>query len=391
VEPLLWNGIRYRWRRTAHRLARLGTGFVAGEHELTLKIGAFPPDTADYTAWFVRLPEVAGVVAVRGVAAKLQVSGVIGHTARARAVVRLPAPALLRPDQAHGVALLGGFGVRSAGNRSGWHFGRLGIGLGPLRRTPEGLEFDVDVVLRPSEAPEIFHFGNLGWSYDRPCVYDVEVDWVVVVGEPEALPIEPRRWEVTVPRGLEEERTEQLRVGCPPGVRPERHAVAGLRGFDVEVDALARQRRRSRILRYYTGRNTREFGLWIEADHDPQTGVTLLKPGVAFSNRAALGWTLPLAVTLLMVAVAVAGYLVGGVTGGLLIGLAVAMASFGLAWPGGPLALPSVPWSLRAAVDCSLIYLPEGAEATTGTVRAVHEAHDDPFGSAAPLGLPDQP
>jgi hypothetical protein len=271
------------------------------------------------------------------------------------------------------------------GNRSGWHFGRLALDLGPLRRGADGVVFDIEVILRPSEAPEFFHLGNRGWSYDMECVYDVEVDWVVIVGAPEVLSIEPRHWETEVHRGITVERTEELRIGCPPGVAPERCPAVGLHRFDLEVDAIAGQRRLSRILRYYTGRNIRELGLWVEMDHDEQTGVSVLKPGVAFSNRAAFGWMLPLALALVVIGAAVGGVLVEGDVGKLLIALAVAVASFGLAWPGGPLALPSVPWSMRAAIECTLLYLPRDALAHPGTVTAVHRARGEPHESRVSL------
>lgn len=380
---LLWNGIRYRWRRTSHRLAWLGTGFSENQHDMSLKIGAFPPDIADYTAWFTRIPASPDITVKRGVATGLRPSGFIGQAMRARSTVTVPLGEGAVP--VHAVALLGGFRIKSVGNRSGWHFGRLGIQTGPPRPVPDGFAFDVDVVLRPSEAPEIFHIGNRGWSYDRDCSYDIEVDWVFVAAPPDRLPIEPRRWSSTVLRGLTVERTDELRVGCPPGVRPERCPAVGLRAFDVEVDAIARQRRFSRILRYYTGRNIREFGLWMELDHDEEAGVSLLRPGIAFSNGTALGWTLPLLVTLVMAGAAVAGWMIGGTMGSLLLALAFAMAVFGLAWPGGPLALPSVPWSLTAAIECSLLYLPDGMTAEAGSIVAVHEAPEEPYASAAQL------
>ncbi len=385
----LWNGIRYRWRKTSHRLSWLGTGFASDRHELTLKIGRFPPDIADYTTWFVRLPEMEDVTVVSGIAVGLQPRGIIGQTARARTTVHVSSEALshqgLSGPDIHGVAVLGGFRVRSVGNRSGWHFGRLALDLGPLYRGSEGLAFDVEVTLRPSEAPEFFHLGNRGWSYDLPCIYDVEVDWVVILGAPEVLSIEPRHWETEVHRGITVERTEELRIGCPPGVAPARCPAVGLQRFDIEVDAIARQRRLSRALRYHTGRNIRELGLWVEMEHDDESGVSLIRPGVAFSNRAAFGWMLPLGMLLCVVSAVVGGVLWGGTMGGLLIALGVAVAGFALAWPGGPLALPSVPWSMRAAIECSLLYLPGTALAHAGSVTAVHRERSDPHESVAPL------
>ncbi len=380
---LLWNGIRYRWRRTSHRLAWFGTGFSGETHDMSLKIGTFPPDVADYTAWFTRIPESPDVTVRQGIATGLTPSGIIGQPARARTTVTVPLGGGAAP--VHSAALLGGFRIKSVGNRSGWHFGRLGFTLGEVRKVPDGLAFDIDVVLRPSEAPEIFHIGNRGWSYDRDCTYEIEVDWTLVVAAPEVLQIEPRRWECEVLKGLTVERTDELRVGCPPGVRPERCAAVGLRGFDVEVDAIARQRRLSRILRYFTGRNIRELGIWVELDHDEETGVSMLRPGVAFSNGTALGWPLPLLVTLFMAGFAVGGYVLGGTVGTLLMALAFGMAAFGLAWPGGPLALPSVPWSLKAMVECSLLYLPEGATSEAGSINATHDANEEPHASRAQL------
>ncbi len=390
---ILWNGLRYRWRKTSHRLALLGTRFGDGRHELTLKIGAFPPDVARYTTWFTRLPEDPGdrVQVFTGVATGLRPSSIIGQTARATITVRVAADGLdldgLGEPDVHGAALLGGFRVRSVGNTSGWHFGRLGIDVGlPRRAAGEGgIVFDIEVVLRPSEAPELIHLGNQGWSYDMPCTYDVEVDWVLVIGRPDALAVEPRAWTAEIHRALADERADELHVGCPPGVAAERCPAVGLRRFDVEVDAIVRQRRRSRILRYYTGRNIRELGIAVEVDHDDDSGVSLLRPSVRFSNKSALGFLLPLGIGAVLGSGVLGGLAIGGTPGWIVAAVALAVGSFGLALPGGPFALASVPWSLRAALDAVLLYLPEGVRAEAAQVEGVHDANEEPHASEAAL------
>jgi len=376
VPPVLWNGLRYRWRATSHRLSHLGSRFTDDGHETALRIGAFPPDKATVKAWYTRLD---GLPVARGVS-RVRVQGPIGQTVTARVEATLP------PEVGeHGVGalpLLAGFRVAPEANRSGWHFGRLALRLYPVERRGDRLAFDLQVLMRPSEAPELFHFGNVGWSYDLDCSYDVDVEWLVLL--PTApLPFEEGTWTTTVHRGLDVEHSDEVVLERPAS--PTCPCAVGVRGLDLEVGSVAGQRRRSRVLRYHTGRNIRELGLWVELDALDDTSVRL-RPGVAMSNRPRGSVGYQLLLTAVVLAAFVGALLIDATTVRILLAmLGAGVGLVGLIWPGGPWAFPSVPWSLRTALDLVVVGLPDGAEATSGDVSGLHDVPDEPHTSTQPF------
>ena len=280
-------------------------------------------------------------------------AGPIGQvvTARVAAVIDPDdaTAALLDEPDAVVLPLLGGFRLHPVANRTGWHFGHLGLQLGEVERRGGRPCFDVDVTLRPSEAPELFHLGNVGWSYDLDCAYEVDVEWMALVAPAGQLPGQRRSWTTTVHRGLDVQLRDEV-VLERPGT-PACPCAVGLSGLEVQIGSVTGQRRRSRVLRYHTGRNVRELGLWVEAGPADDDTVRLL-PGVAMSNRPRATWLSQLLLVAVVAGSFTAAVLLPGPTVRILFAMfAATLALAGLIWPGGPWAFPAGPWSLHASTS----------------------------------------
>lgn len=295
---VVWNGIHFKWQKYPHRLSILGSrlspiwsedrsSLLTYDHELSLKIGNWPPEHAEYFVPFTKLVAQQGYLGVGHAVVPISCPIEQGGTKQETIVVEVPSltsfTALQNVDTKGRVkVLLNGFRVQAENNVSGWHFGGLGIELSHAKIL-EGnkVQFDAEVYVRPARSPEPLTHGNRGWQFKKhDCVYFIHFDFLVVAGAKEDVHFTESKVEM-VENTARKQYKALLRASIP-GKDNQRYAEAfsGLTGFKFKLD-----RQDSALLKSRTGRYIREMGFYTQQfKYDATTGLGEIAMNLSFSN-----------------------------------------------------------------------------------------------------------
>jgi len=365
---LLWRGFGFRWRFTSHRLPVLGSWLedAPARHRFSLRIGAFPADTAHATAHGVHIEDPSILLLERG-RTELAVSGHISWPATA--VRDLPAP---QPPPGHDlVAVLDGFQLQAQTSPAGWHFGGLGLAVQITEPAPSAEPtpiLRVSAQLRPAESPHPGHFGLAPWTWNEPATHAVTVGWALL-----AVP-HGRSRTLTSESAASHTLCHRQTAWDPSDPAPQRSETALLSGFDFALDTPPYLRQRSGYLRNLNGRYLRALHAGIDrrSGNDAPDIVLANDPHPIIRAGALLLQYLVLILSLAVLAL-VPGYrLLAGV-----VLLALALAT--RAWPSIWTQAPAVPFSVTTELRCVVLDTPSRA------IR-VHHRHvpDDDATSLSP-------
>jgi len=360
---LLWRGFGFRWRFTSHRLPLFSSWIddaTPPRHQCSLRIGAFPSDTADVTAHALRLDSPDVRLVHRG-RTDLTVGVHLGWPAYAHARLPLgpllastadPTPSPLPPSHTL-VPVLDGFSLRALDSDAGWHFGGLGLAV-----AVEDEQLVVTARIRPAESPHPWIFGLGDWSWEDDAVHDVTVGWALL-----AVPRDLVRPFVSDGRASSTTSFAQTSWPAPPPTTepssPGPAAAASpavlLQGFDFAVDAPPTLRRRSGYLRNLNGRYLLELAAGV-ARRDGADA-----PDVRIGNQ--VHWIIRLGsvlgLLLLFVGAVVALFepvtLIAGIV------LLVFLAGSTVAWPTMWFDAPAVPFSVGTRLECVAFDVPSEA------------------------------
>ncbi len=323
VHPaVVWNGMHFKWEKYPHRLSILGSRLHANwsedrkqllsyHHELSLKIGNWPAEHAEYFVPFTRIMAQQGFLgmghAVIPVSCPIEVGITKQETMEVDLSSLLSFTQLSDKIALHSKVkvLLNGFRVQSENNVSGWHFGGLGIELSHAKIL-EGnkLRFDAEVYIRPARSPEPLTHGNRGWKFKKDhCGYFIHFDYLVVAGEKEDVHFTESKVEMQEETARKEYKA--LLKATMPGKDNERYsqAFSGLTGFKFKLGKQDRA-----LLPKRTGRYIRELGFFTEQfKYSPESGMGEVAINLIFSNLGdnvsylANKWKLETSVKLCMV------------------------------------------------------------------------------------------
>lgn len=315
----IWNGFYFRWNNYPHRLSILGSRIrhsiqehnkqlLYTQHELSLKIGNFPPEKASY---FVPYTAIATDDIMMGVGHSTphQLCSKIGEEAHATQTIRVKLSELTFVKNLSGLnkqnvaVLLNGFHLTSVNNQSGWHFGGLGISLGEVKWVGDDtFEFDAQLFARPSRGPELLTHGNKKWNYKQDCIYELSFDFKVVSGDKEEVNFVSQN---VGQSQLDEHTTFHHNnvVEISGEANKYEQALTGLRGFKFELNIHDKAWFKKR-----TGRYMRDLGVHTkEMTYDAVTGKGKVDLHLNYSNKGdtvinfANKWKMNTAVNLCMV------------------------------------------------------------------------------------------
>jgi len=318
---VIWNGMHFKWQKYPHRLSILGSRLfptwsddrqqlLCYDHELSLKIGNWPPEHAEYFVPFTRVMAQQGYLGmghgVIAVSCPIEVGISQTETIEIDLSSLMAFTGLGQMGTGSRVkVLLNGFRVQSENNVSGWHFGGLGIELSHAKLL-EGnkLRFDAEVFVRPARSPELLTHGNRGWKFKKDhCGYFIHFDYLVIAGEKDEVHFTESKVEMTESTARKEYKS--LLKATMPGKDNERYAQAfpGITGFKFKLDKQDRP-----LLQNRTGRYIREMGFYTENfKYNPASGMGEIAMNMAFSNLGdnvsllAVKWKLETSVKLCMV------------------------------------------------------------------------------------------
>jgi hypothetical protein len=262
-EAFIWNGFTYAWDAQPHRLSILGSRFgpvhlrgsaIEAEHEFALRIGALPPDEAEFQVPFmaVRTGDVfigMGTTPVVRLRSKIETSSNRINMIRV-GVKELRAhfgdmASVNKTDMSRVKVLLNGFHLEAKSAHVGWHFGGLAISVyGAEWRSEDEIEFSLYTYVRPAFSPEPVHTGYDDWTRAEDCTYDVVVDYAIVAGAPENVAFVDRTEELNADNAVE----ASLRTPQTVGIRISeerfqyREAFLGMYGFEFYVSSASKNR-----------------------------------------------------------------------------------------------------------------------------------------------------
>lgn len=318
---VVWNGLHFKWQKYPHRLSILGSRLfptwsedrqklLAFDHELSLKIGNWPPEHAEYFVPFTRIKAQQGFLGTGHSVVQVTCPIEAGGVTRETFVVDLPSLVAFTKSPNLGPTnrvkvLLNGFRVQSHNNVSGWHFGGLGIELGNAQLLEGGkLQFDAEIYVRPARSPELLTHGNRGWKFNKDhCVYFIHFDYLLVAGTKEDVHFTESKVEMMENTARKE--YKGLLKATMPGKDNHRYekAFSGLTGFKFKLD-----RQDSALLKSRTGRYIREMGFYTQSfNYNAATGMGQIAMNMAFSNLGdrvaylAVKWKLETSINLIMV------------------------------------------------------------------------------------------
>lgn len=292
---IIWNGFHFKWEKYPHRLSVLGSRFVpvmseadrSGyfNHELSVKIGNWPPERALYTVPYQLVNDPSLYIGKGHLS--IYTSCPIEEGTVSRHKVSLRPESLLQvnnstiPTKDHQVAvLLNGFRIQSVNNVSGWHFGGLGIQISNAHMTTEGeIAFDVEVFARPARSPELITHGNKKWNYRKVCNYDFDIDIAVIAGAEDMMHAEKHSI-VAADNSNRKTFFNQANSVLQGTAAKYQHAISGISGFNFKLTAHDNAWFKKR-----TGRYIREMGFYIDGfEYDQETGAGTIKSTTVFSN-----------------------------------------------------------------------------------------------------------
>ncbi|CAN5183251.1 hypothetical protein BH09BAC1_BH09BAC1_28690 [soil metagenome] len=319
---VVWNGMQFKWQKYPHRLSILGSRLspkwsedrrqlLSYEHELSLKIGNWPPENADYFVPFTRIMAHQGYIGTGQAVIQVSCPIEVGITQQETITVDLAnLTAFTNVSEKGGTqgrvkVLLNGFRVQSENNVSGWHFGGLGIELSHAKILDgHQLQFDAEVFIRPARSPEPLSHGNRGWKFKKdPCGYFIHFDFLVIAGQKEDVHFTESKVEVHEETARKEYKA--LMKATMPGKDNQRYANAfsGITGFKFKLG-----KQDKALLPMRTGRYIRELGFYTENfKYSTHSGIGEIAMNLAFSNLGdnvsylANKWKLETSVKLCMV------------------------------------------------------------------------------------------
>lgn len=295
---VVWNGLHFKWQKYPHRLSILGSRLfpiwsedrkqlLNYDHELSLKIGNWPPEHAEYFVPFTRIQAQQGFLgtghAVVPVCCPIELGG------KEKITVEVKVPSLVNYTQQTKIlagqrlkVLLNGFRVQSENNVSGWHFGGLGIELSKAKIVEDDkIQFDAEVYVRPARSPEPLTHGNGNWKFKTDeCQYFIHFDYMVVAGAKEEVHFTESKVEM-IENTARKEYKGQLKATMP-GKDNERYekAFSAITGFKFKLD-----KQDKALLKQRTGRYIREMGFFNEYfKYDASSGIGEIAMNLAFSN-----------------------------------------------------------------------------------------------------------
>lgn len=295
---VVWNGLHFKWQKYPHRLSILGSRLfpiwsedrkqlLNYDHELSLKIGNWPPEHAEYFVPFTRIQAQQGFLgtghAVVPICCPIELGG------KEKITVEVKVPSLVNYTKQTKIlagqrlkVLLNGFRVQSENNVSGWHFGGLGIELSKAKIVEDNkIQFDAEVYVRPARSPEPLTHGNGSWKFKKDeCQYFIHFDYMVVAGAKEEVHFTESKVEM-IENTARKEYKGQLKATMP-GKDNERYekAFSGITGFKFKLD-----KQDKALLKQRTGRYIREMGFFNEYfKYDATSGIGEIAMNLAFSN-----------------------------------------------------------------------------------------------------------
>jgi len=287
-----WHGFLYEWNTTTHRLSNLGTRFgeikelststnLKANHEFTLKIGNFPPDSADYNIYYSGINANAFFIGW-GATKELGISTNINHGGEAKITIRKNVSELHsyssykqlnRNNHSTVKVLLNGFHIKSGNNDEGWHFGGLGMSVYNAKWIDDGtIEFTVWIYARPSNSPDPLT------RYSGNCVYEFIIDYLVLIGNPYQLKSIDKTLEGSTARDTS---INFLWDGKIQGTKGFTYGFAGLYGFEFHLSNPTE----GIVLSGETGRYIARLGNYLYGvAYDQSTGLCTFKAIQEFAN-----------------------------------------------------------------------------------------------------------
>jgi hypothetical protein len=308
----VWGGFEYQWVKHAHRLSLLMSRFSEDSHELALKIGACPPDTAKYEVPYQMLTPSHGLLVRQGTIT-LQTSGKINHwqSGSGTAAVKLP-----ESGAENAVVVLNGFRIRSrsldlsntgkscnlkgkigvwgmtvatgckkracAKWDSGWHFSGISIGVKAIREPGKALTIQANVKVKPSDSPDEINGGDCrchgaNWPTEIACPHRIEVDYLVLANAPSQLATKGFVVADNTQRSTRWKLTKTLNLSGTPGFQS---ATVGMTLFSMEI-------KRGRYPQ--PGRYVRQLGFRLtHFSYKKKTGRAKIGTKAIFSNISEL-------------------------------------------------------------------------------------------------------
>lgn len=255
----IWNGFNYRWNRYPHRLSILGSQFnnlicqqhtLSAYHDFSVKIGNYPKDYAHYQIPYtsLHLPEV---FLGSGRTPPLLIDTPVEHLFKQKFQIKVNLNDLLHIGnytQSFKIGkryelsvLLNGFYLQATNNRSGWHFGGLGIIIdNPQRIDSRTVSFDILVKCRPAQSPEPAPHGNKSpnnepWTITQNCRYHLFVDYVIVAARPKKIHLLNKKITDTAEKSYSF--LHQSKMADTLSMKKLPKAFIGIQGFDFLLNS----------------------------------------------------------------------------------------------------------------------------------------------------------
>lgn len=299
---LIWQGFHHKWKKTPHRLNRIGSYFrnlsydeqadeLTGEHRAIFRVGAYD-DTGSVksTGTFVK-SGVLGIYEGYVDDSCLHVSGEVGKSASVKCAQNVDLTEAGLADYDRVAVILRGFQLTATSYSAGYNTRGFSVRVLPGEHSRDTYEFDAYFYVHPEHSPDRPQLDDGCWKDDRCKRYRYEgriyytligindEDGALIEADNETNEYEQR---IKMSPGEVPDRApeymREARLYGEPGLR---HGIVAIQGFSWHLADWSNV--------WKEGRYIRDLEMNVShIDYDPAEGRAEFLTNMYFSNSGAL-------------------------------------------------------------------------------------------------------